>query len=89
MMNTIRENYEQYCLDKRELREAPLPYINWLEAELEAYMEFYSKKKECEHKNVRFDRESDAYFARQEIYTHYHLCPDCDELIEGETEGGT
>jgi len=39
MMNKIKANYKQYCKDKRVIEEAPLSYLNWLELEVQAWME--------------------------------------------------
>ena len=47
----------------------------------------------CEHPNINWDKESDEQKVRPlamatDEVTHYYECPDCEEMVEGGTEGG-
>jgi tRNA(Arg) A34 adenosine deaminase TadA len=47
MSKKLHSKYLQYCTDKRMVKEVPLPYLNWMESELEAHMDFRDTIEPC------------------------------------------
>ena len=70
----MKKNYRKYCEEKKELGEGPLPYVGWLELELQAWMEWDEERENTKPVYIKSIKEKEPTWDKN---YHDYMMNDC------------